>query len=172
MALIKCPECGKEISDKVKQCIHCGFPMEKCKNIEIKYECDMEKCSYCGYANKAGVDYCSGCGKRISPYVQTKKSMVDRFTDSVYHTFGFEAGDDLARNDIKKKSCPQCGGTNFHSFVEDKIIREGKVKSTTSLNLNPFKPFTVYNHKEKIVRKPITTQVSKFVCDDCGKIFQ
>ena len=24
MALIKCPECGKEISDKAKKCIHCG----------------------------------------------------------------------------------------------------------------------------------------------------
>lgn len=28
MALIKCPECGKEISDRSKQCIHCGFPLE------------------------------------------------------------------------------------------------------------------------------------------------
>mgnify|MGYP002082164609 CR=1 FL=1 len=25
MALIKCPECGKEISDKAPVCIHCGF---------------------------------------------------------------------------------------------------------------------------------------------------
>lgn len=29
MALIKCPECGKEISDKSKQCIHCGYPIEQ-----------------------------------------------------------------------------------------------------------------------------------------------
>lgn len=28
MALIKCPECGKEISDKSPACIHCGFPLE------------------------------------------------------------------------------------------------------------------------------------------------
>ena len=28
MALIKCPECGKEISDKSKQCIHCGYPLD------------------------------------------------------------------------------------------------------------------------------------------------
>lgn len=27
MALIKCPECGKEISDKALACIHCGFPL-------------------------------------------------------------------------------------------------------------------------------------------------
>lgn len=29
MALIKCPECGKEISDKSKQCIYCGYPIEE-----------------------------------------------------------------------------------------------------------------------------------------------
>lgn len=29
MALIKCPECGKEISDKAPHCIHCGCPMEE-----------------------------------------------------------------------------------------------------------------------------------------------
>ncbi len=28
MALIKCPECGKEISDKAKTCIGCGCPLE------------------------------------------------------------------------------------------------------------------------------------------------
>lgn len=27
MALIKCPECNNMISDKSKQCIHCGFPL-------------------------------------------------------------------------------------------------------------------------------------------------
>ena len=29
MALIKCPECGKEISDQAPACIHCGFPLNK-----------------------------------------------------------------------------------------------------------------------------------------------
>lgn len=28
MALIKCPECGKEISDSAKQCPHCGFTLK------------------------------------------------------------------------------------------------------------------------------------------------
>lgn len=27
--LIKCPECGREISDKSEKCIHCGLPMNK-----------------------------------------------------------------------------------------------------------------------------------------------
>jgi len=29
MALIQCPECNKEISDKVKTCPHCGYPFEE-----------------------------------------------------------------------------------------------------------------------------------------------
>ena len=28
MALIKCYECGKEISDKIKYCIKCGAPIK------------------------------------------------------------------------------------------------------------------------------------------------
>ncbi|MCD8299898.1 MAG: zinc-ribbon domain-containing protein [Clostridiales bacterium] len=28
MALIKCPECGKEISSFASACIHCGFPLD------------------------------------------------------------------------------------------------------------------------------------------------
>src|SRR5690554_6147029 len=27
MALIKCPECGKEVSDKSRECIYCGCPL-------------------------------------------------------------------------------------------------------------------------------------------------
>lgn len=31
MSLIKCPECGKEISDKSDKCIGCGFPLPQQK---------------------------------------------------------------------------------------------------------------------------------------------
>lgn len=34
MALIKCPECGKEISDKSTNCIHCGCPLQQIQNQE------------------------------------------------------------------------------------------------------------------------------------------
>lgn len=29
MAIIKCPECGKEISDKADRCISCGYPIQQ-----------------------------------------------------------------------------------------------------------------------------------------------
>lgn len=36
MALIKCPECGKEISDKAPACIHCGCPASAMKTEPAK----------------------------------------------------------------------------------------------------------------------------------------
>ena len=36
MAMIKCPECGQEISDKAKKCVYCGFVFEE--------EIILEKC--------------------------------------------------------------------------------------------------------------------------------
>ena len=36
MALIKCPECGKEISDQSKSCIHCGCPLQSQAQSQIK----------------------------------------------------------------------------------------------------------------------------------------
>lgn len=32
MALIKCPECGKEVSDRATACINCGYPLKEIKN--------------------------------------------------------------------------------------------------------------------------------------------
>ncbi len=29
MALIRCPECGKDVSDKAPVCIHCGYPLQQ-----------------------------------------------------------------------------------------------------------------------------------------------
>lgn len=37
MSLIKCPECGKEISDKSNACIHCGYKISS-KNKMVKYK--------------------------------------------------------------------------------------------------------------------------------------
>lgn len=57
MALVKCPECGKEISDRSKMCIHCGYPLEgesietifvKCPECGQDVPNDTTNCIYCG----------------------------------------------------------------------------------------------------------------------------
>lgn len=42
MALIRCPECGKEISSNASKCIYCGYPL-RAKNIKTKIgECSKD----------------------------------------------------------------------------------------------------------------------------------
>lgn len=55
MAMITCPECGKEISDKSKKCIHCGkileeevVPKKFCSECGKEVEIDALECPYCG----------------------------------------------------------------------------------------------------------------------------
>lgn len=52
MAIIECSECGKEISDKSRSCIHCGNPIErkiKCKECGKEYNINNKICPHCGY---------------------------------------------------------------------------------------------------------------------------
>jgi len=55
MAMINCPECGQEISDKAKKCIHCGkaFAEEKpetkvCSECGKEIPVDVTECPFCG----------------------------------------------------------------------------------------------------------------------------
>lgn len=245
MALIVCPECGKEISDKARICINCGYPLSEIKveeqiiqeNTNIEYDStenlhiDFNKRFYIDIENgylsvyiplygetrdlieNFVLDYYAvsmGLNIGLSIYnlnknfysnvmdvVATKENrqQFDRFKEIMdkHGRFSNRSRFDalykrpkevkviLEENMIKvrrelrgldDKKCPYCGSKRYHAFVEDKVIRQGKTKMQTSVNLNPLKPFTLFNTKEKVVRNPLTMQVSKFVCDDCGKIFQ
>lgn len=97
-------------------------------------------------------------------------SSLNKAMDKIHRTRGMTIEE--SKRELSKKYCPSCKSGNCHAFVEEVVLREGKVKGKITPNLNPLKPFTIANYKEKEVRKPITTQVSKFVCNDCGKIFQ
>lgn len=107
--------------------------------------------------------------KEICQRTGVDKKTAQEAIDRIKHPYG--KGKDY-RPPITKRRCPACYGENCHAFVTEKVIKEGKTKGTISLNLNPLKPFTIFNHKEKVVRNPVTVQESKFVCDDCGKIFK
>lgn len=53
MAMIQCPNCGQNVSDKAKKCIHCGYeliPPEKknCSECGAELEDDATVCPSCG----------------------------------------------------------------------------------------------------------------------------
>lgn len=60
MALIKCPECQKEVSDKSEKCIHCGFPLNKQSRINPSYKINKWPCKVCGnMINQTPCPYCT-----------------------------------------------------------------------------------------------------------------
>lgn len=64
MALIRCSECGKEVSDKANKCPNCGCPIS---TGNMTHE-QTERCPNCGGENSAGSDYCDYCGIRLTTY--------------------------------------------------------------------------------------------------------
>lgn len=68
--------------------------------------------------------------------------------------------------------CPRCGVSDYHIIVESNVVRPEKTEGRYSLNLNPLKPFTLFNYKEKVVSNEIINYNSKFVCNKCGNIFE
>lgn len=54
MALIKCPECGREISDTAKKCIGCGYAFT-----ETKF------CRFCGEKIPSDSVVCTKCGRQV-----------------------------------------------------------------------------------------------------------
>ena len=206
MALLTCPECGKEFSDKASACPNCGCPTEYALQVLEEKMAEPTKCPFCGsesidedgycndcgykipktkkkeianepisgpyticpqckHKNKIGVFTCENCGHKylLSEYILYKapQSDADKNFHGVYRYF------------MGQKSevyCPRCGSEDCSIQREEKVI-PGKTKTSYTANLNPFKPFTFANKKEKIVRKERTISNNVFVCNKCGKTF-
>jgi TM2 domain-containing membrane protein YozV/ribosomal protein L40E len=79
MAVITCPDCGRQVSEKAEKCVGCGCPIEAAKQPKDCPECgarlvDGNTCADCGYAIEKGASaaatsdhekFCHGCGALI-----------------------------------------------------------------------------------------------------------
>ncbi len=77
MALIACPECGREVSDKAKACPHCGYVLEALeKKSEEQASSEFMTCPECGKEVPATSIVCPNCG------IELKKS-EDKKTEEI-----------------------------------------------------------------------------------------
>ncbi len=113
MALVKCKECGKSISDTARTCPHCGIKTE------------VETCPECGKKVKQNDDFCSNCGYPIKK--ENKPGIVSENLDKItgaksenYVTFK-----DLFKNTFAKHTDEEldevfiCGGAKTTPKIKD-----------------------------------------------------
>lgn len=85
MALIKCSECGNEISDRATHCVYCGCPIEEL----IKHHCEE-----CGKEISKNDKICPSCGCPVilkdDKSVIKKEKVKDEIKDSCYYDIEFE----------------------------------------------------------------------------------
>lgn len=166
-----CPFCGSVSIDAEGYCNDCGMKMPVHKKVEFKQElADLQpgfyvKCPECGTYNPTGTFDCPNCNHKFT---------LDEYQGSLV-----KVGEKKKFNGVYRISsfgqktevyCPRCGSENCSIYHEQKII-PGKSKTSYTMNLNPFKPFTIMNKKEKVIKRDRVVTESKFVCNDCGKIF-
>lgn len=271
MALIKCPECGKEISDKASCCPNCGCPKAEWKsplesenkvddkpitsetqdNIyaipenNIRIDCGQNRLimiqngimtvanpvtgkvsdslgnftlEYFGISMGFNVGMCIynrekeytssvfdviARGEKLELLKKFKnimernglfsgRSRVDMLyrqteEDKYLRSKGWEAFSQSRSNPPEEADfngiykygvlggktrvyCPRCGSEDCSHYQEQKI-KPGKNKTRYTANLNPLRPFTLVNKKEKVIRKEKVITEKKIICNKCGYIF-
>ena len=53
MAMITCPNCEEQVSDKAKKCVHCGM---------VLIQEEKKRCTECGEELEEGATECPNCG--------------------------------------------------------------------------------------------------------------
>ena len=147
--LIKCPECGKEISDKSPQCIHCGFPLKQDDKLAIdptslykiriiKNDSDnrLELIKFIAQTinqtpgrvlnlmNKNPDDLLRGL-------TDTQAKSLKEYFDSHNITYSLSKDDDNYNNLLK---CPKCGSTAISTGKRGYSLLTGFIGSGATMN--------------------------------------
>ena len=125
MALIKCPECGKEISDKASACIHCGYPLANTQKKVAEKISSQPSNSISNEKNNISKGFsivsleentvglqCENCA-RVSQYIQNR--VITKISEKEWIT-----------NNVL--TCPNCKNT----MQKGMRIKLGKMKQVDS----------------------------------------
>lgn len=137
MALIKCPECGKEISDKAPACIHCGYPLDSDtealsntnkmseKEIDEAERISRWECKVCGFIHEGEFEpeKCPIC-KVSSEHFEMIDSIIKSKAEILKET---DCNAEEEKNFSKNVSYTRVAYENFVEVVFDEGLAEGVV---------------------------------------------
>lgn len=105
MALIECPECGRDISDKAEACIHCGYPLSDKDRISLNMIPEFDYSTPCPICSNTNYEYDDKTG-----YISCKQCGCVVKENSQKHIKYIEQQNKLKQyNNIPK--CPKCEST-------------------------------------------------------------
>lgn len=143
MAMIKCPECNEDISDKAEECIHCGYKL---------IEKSPRFCAECGTKLKANAKTCHNCGCPIE---------------------NDEEDNNLAnsQDDSSKLRCPHCGSDNIQVQIVSQAQNSGcltvifyVILALTIVGIPIMILILLLKGKKSVNYK-------YYVCQNCGRTF-
>jgi hypothetical protein len=142
--LIKCPECGKEISDKAPQCIHCGFPLSNIntnKNISENH-CLINETLYDLSSIININDRDSAINKIISITGISKWNANNLYSiitkngiPKTYTVINFDKPKQINHNDNVIPTCPRCKSTSIKTVNRGFSLLTGFIGSGKPMNV-------------------------------------
>lgn len=145
MSLIRCPECGKEISDKSKQCVHCGYPLKEHKNMiceinGVKYDLTNFYNRIMKYKQNGGkADFFDDSDKiykaiwnDMFKLTNLKKSV--KFCEQIYKE---ESIPNIFSGELvsSKISCPKCKSISISTINKGYSVLTGFIGSGKPMNV-------------------------------------
>lgn len=137
MALIKCPECGREISDRSDKCIHCGYPLPKeSGNMFLFNGVQLEKTFFLDEAidihkKISKLREASDVGNGVAIDLLREWRETGVIPDVVNHETLAEARE-RERNTVK---CPKCGSTAVQTVNRGYSFWTGFIGSSSPRNV-------------------------------------
>lgn len=125
MALITCPECGKEVSDKASSCPNCGTPLNDTNNKKF--------CQHCGELIDKDCVICPKCGKQVKELSQKNSAdsspiiINNNNNNSASASAAVNVGGQVMRSGKPVNKIVYCllalflGGIGIHKFYAGKI---------------------------------------------------
>lgn len=114
MALINCPECGRQVSDSAVSCPNCGTPINKSNTQKF--------CKYCGEIIDRECVVCPKCGKQVEEIGGKTGNIIVNNNNSA-SAVAINGGLGKPKNKwVAFFLCLFLGFLGIHRFYEGKIL--------------------------------------------------
>ncbi len=117
MALIICPECGKQVSDQSDQCVYCGYPIKQNTNCTINgIKSDL------GFLFDDKIEYGTKCrmfALQNGCEIGQSRYYIDKIIETgiIPKTLTVKTVDDVIKEqETLKPHCPTCGSTDIQKI--------------------------------------------------------